>query len=209
MAGRCPWPPRLKACHLRPIIAGLMSIAATMAADAESPKQTEAIPSPTIEQLRQALDTAKIGRPTITAMPGCLPALGEPATTRVCVLQSRGSDSYDALAFRYDGSRWRLALNKAGEPRESAAACAPLKLAEAALRKMRGDDNLRVTGSVDEGTGYFTDRRGALRDQTGPYRLMCRYDVAAAAGGQYLYLTYVWHDGSRYVIDPDVEIWDN
>lgn len=66
-----------------------------------------------------------------------------------------------------------------------------------------------MTGSVDEGAGYFTDKRGTLRDRKGPYRLMCRYDVSMAARGKYLYLTYVWHDGSRYVIDPDVEVWDN
>lgn len=185
-----------------------MLVAATVAAHAQSSKRTGAIPSPTVEQLQQAIDTAKIGR-TISAMSGCLPAFSKPAAVRVCVLRSHGSNSYDELAFRYDGNRWRLAVDRSGKPIKSDAACAPFKIAEAALRKMRGDNSLQVTGSVDEGTGYFTDKRGTLRDQKGPYRLMCRYDVSVGSGGKYLYLTYVWYDGGQCVIDPDVEIWDN
>jgi hypothetical protein len=37
---------------------------------------------------------------------------------------------------------------------------------------------------------------------------MCRYEVSTTLGSKYLYITYVWHDGNQYVIDPDVEVWD-
>lgn len=181
----------------------LMSLAVTAATSA----QEQAAASPTVEQLQQAIDAVKKDAPKIETMLGCLPAHGEPETQRVCVLQFNGLKSNQEIAFRRDGGGWQLVLDEAGEPVPGEAACAPLEVAEAALRRIRGDAGLRVTGSVDEGAGIFTDARGMLRDKPGPYRLMCRYDVSTVSGAEYLYLTYVWHDGSQYVIDPDVEVW--
>ncbi len=191
---------------MRIVYACLILAAATTMTNAQSAKQSGAVPSPSVEQLQQAIDAVRKGK-RIGKMLGCLPAAGKPAAV-VCVLQASGSASYQELPFRYDGGRWRLVLDESGSPAEIGAACAPLKVAEAALRKIRGDGGLRVTGSVDEGEGTFTDARGVSRNRKGPYRLMCRYNVSAA-GGEYLYLAYVWHDGSRYVIDPDVEIWND
>ncbi|WP_267549358.1 hypothetical protein [Rhizobium rhizogenes] len=98
-------------------------------------------------------------------------------------------------------------MDQTGAPPEIDGACAPLDIAQDALRKLRGDAKLRVTSEVDDGAGIFTTQRGMLRNKKGPYRLMCRYEVAAGSGKKDLVIAYVWHDGTRYVVDSDIEVW--
>ncbi|TIX87784.1 hypothetical protein [Rhizobium sp. P44RR-XXIV] len=164
-------------------------------------------PAPTKEQLQQALDRVKPGSPRIHEFLGCVPAMGQPATVRLCMLTAEGRGFVQDLPFRFVGGRWEVVLDQTGAPPEIDGACAPLDIAQDALRKLRGDAKLRVTGEVDDGAGIFTAERGMLRNKKGPYRLMCRYEVAAGSGKKDLVIAYVWHDGTRYVVDSDIEVW--
>lgn len=163
--------------------------------------------SPTKGQLQQALDRVKPGLPRIREFLGCVPALGQPVTVRLCTLLGEGLDFIQSLPFRLAGERWEVVLDQTGTPPEIDGACAPLDVAQTVLRKLRGDAKLRVTGEVDDGEGTFTAERGVLRDKKGPYRLMCRYEIVAGSGKKDLIIAYVWHDGAHYVVDSDIEVW--
>lgn len=162
---------------------------------------------PTTAQLQQAMDRVKPGAPRIRELLGCVPAFGQPETVRLCATMAEGRDFVDSLPFRFDNGRWDVVLDQTGAPPTIEGACAPLNIAQTAFRKLRGDAGLNVIGEVDDGEGLFTDERGMLRDKKGPYRLMCRYEVGTGFGNKYLIITYIWHDGSHYVVDPDIEVW--
>lgn len=183
-----------------------MAVALGMSS-AQARASSEKAPPPTLAQLQQALDRAKPGPPRIREFLGCVPAFGQPATVRLCTLLGERRDSVQSLPFRFAGGRWDVVLDRTGAPLENDGACAPLDVAQAALRKLRGDVKLRVAGEVDDGAGTFTTERGVIRDKSGPYRLMCRYEVVAGSGNKYLIIAYVWHDGARYSVDSDIEIW--
>ena len=176
-------------------------------AQARAASETALPMSPTIEQLQQALERVKPGLPRIRESLGCVPAFKKPVTVRLCALIADGRDSVHDLPFQFGDGRWDVVLDRTGTPPEIDGACAPLDIAQAAFRTLRGDAKLRVTGEVDDGAGTFTEERGVLRDKEGPYRLMCRYEVVAGSGNKYLLIAYVWHDGAHYVVDSDIEVW--
>jgi len=190
----------LPACALA-IGISLASVQARSAPEAVAPV------TPTTTQLQQAIDRVRPGSARTRELLGCVPAFGQPETVRLCAMSAEGRDFIDSLAFRLTDGRWDVVLDDAGLPPTIEGACAPLDFAQTAFRKLRADAGLSVTGEVDNGEGLFTEQRGVLRDKTGPYRLMCRYEVASGVGNKYLFITYVWHDGSHYVIDPDIEVW--
>ncbi|WP_354442557.1 hypothetical protein [Ottowia thiooxydans] len=132
---------------------------------------------------------------------GCLPGLKEKPGVWVCPVIHAGNAKPLAWTLVRQGSQW-IARDKDAEP-----ACAPLKVAEAAFRQKLSNQKLRVTGEVDDGAGLFTSDRGITRKERGPYRLMCRYEVDTGLVEDALFLTYVWHDGQKYLIDSDVERW--
>lgn len=162
---------------------------------------------PTIEQLQQALDRVKPGLHRIRESLGCVPAFGKPVTVRLCALTAEGQDFVQELPFQLADGRWDVVLDKTAQPPATEGACAPVDVAQAAFRKSRDDTKLRVADAVDDGEGIFTTERGVLRNKKGPYRLMCRYEVVTGAGKKYLFIAYVWHDGSRYIVDSDIEVW--
>ncbi|MFK0161278.1 hypothetical protein [Rhizobium sp. NPDC090279] len=174
---------------------------------AQARAASETALSPTKEQLQQALDRVKPGLPRIREFVGCVPAFGQPATTRLCSLTAEGRDFIQNLPFRLAGGRWEVVLERTGTPPEIDGACAPPDVAQTELRKLRGDAKLKVTGEVDDGAGTFTTERGVLRNKKGPYRLMCRYEVVAGSGKKDLVIAYVWHDGTHYSLDSDIEVW--
>jgi hypothetical protein len=181
-----------------------------LAAPAQSAPSAAAPPPPTAVQLQSAMEAVKSGVPRIAEFPGCLPAFQRPENVRLCVLKLQGSyDGFQEIPLRFSKGHWAVLLDKTGKPAETSAACAPVTFAQSALRRLRGDDNLRVTGEIDDGEGNFTDRRGTNRDRQGAYRLMCRYEVAKGAGQKELVIAYVWYDRSKYLIDADVEVWDD
>ncbi|MBH1966099.1 MAG: hypothetical protein I8H77_17270 [Comamonadaceae bacterium] len=132
---------------------------------------------------------------------GCLPGLKEKPDVWVCPVIHAGNARPLAWTLVRQGSQW-IARDKDAKP-----ACAPLKVAEAAFRQKFNDQKIRVTGEVDDGEGLFTSDRGITRQDRGPYRLMCRYEVDTGLMDDALFLTYVWHDGQKYLIDGDVERW--
>lgn len=139
---------------------------------------------------------------------GCLPAFNKPKGTWICRIDhlhpGRGTREQRNYVFRQKGNDWTI------HPEEMAlnAACPPNGFAQTAFRTMRNDNGLRVLSEVDKGEGSFTDSRGMSRDKKGPMRLMCRYEVKTGSGRDLLFITYVWHDGRTYSIDPDIEIWN-
>jgi len=176
-------------------------------AQARASSETALPALPTMDQLQHALDRVKPGLPRIRESLGCVPAFEKPVTVRLCALIADGRASVQDLPFRFADGEWEVILDPTGAPPEIDGACAPLDIAQAAFRTLRGDVKLRVTGKVDDGEGTFTGRRGVLRDKEGPYRLMCRYEVVAGSGNKYLLIAYVWHDGAHYVVDSDIEVW--
>ena len=149
-------------------------------------------------QRQRAPDTAPVF--TVERVLGCLPAHQRKGVW-VCPLLQPGHAEPIEASFQQRQGRW-AALDD-----DARAACAPLRVAEAALRQLDSNPRLKVTGEVDDGQGLFTDQRGMLRKERGPYRLMCRYEVDTGWRDDALYITYVWHDGERYIIDADVEKW--
>ena len=162
---------------------------------------------PTVQQLQSALDEVKPGLARIREFFGCVPVFEKPMTIRLCALKAEGTDYVQSIPFRFVDRRWQIILDRTGRPPDMNGACAPLDVAQAELRKLRGDDKLRVVGVADDGEGDFTTTRGMLRDHTGPYRLTCSYNVVTGAGTKTLLITYIWHDGARYIVDPDIEAW--
>ncbi|TXI03886.1 MAG: hypothetical protein E6Q76_13275 [Rhizobium sp.] len=162
---------------------------------------------PSMRQLQSALDGVKPGLARIRAFLGCVPAFGKPMTVRLCALQAQGAELVQTVPFRLADHRWQVVLDRTGRPPEMDGACAPLDVAQAELRKLRGDDKLRIVREVDGGEGTFTTMRGMLRDHKGPYRLMCSYNVVTGTGAKGQLIAYVWHDGARYIVDPDIEAW--
>ncbi|MGV1757300.1 hypothetical protein ACQZ6F_05705 [Rhizobium sp. A22-96] len=175
---------------------------------AQARASSETAPTPTKEQLQQALDGVKPGSPRIREFLGCVPAMGQPVTVRLCTLTAEELDSVQSLPFRLNDGRWEVMLDEEGIPLPIEGACAPpLDIVPAALRKLPGGAMRQVGGEVDDGEGTFTAERGVLRDKEGPYRLMCRYEAVAGNGKKYLIIAYVWHDGAHYVVDSDIEVW--
>ncbi len=163
---------------------------------------------PNLEQLQQAVDRVKPDAPRIRQLLGCIPAFRQPENVRLCATADEGSNDFVySLPFRLADGRWNLVLDETGIPATVEGACAPPDVAQSALRGLRNDASLSVTGEIDDGEGLFTADRGMLRDKKGPYRLMCRYEAVTGFGTKYLIITYVWHDGSHYIIDPDIEAW--
>lgn len=159
---------------------------------------------PSVAEAQAALDAAV--RPgsgakgfQVERILGCLPA-HQVKGVWVCPVQVAGQKHVFEFNFERPVGQWRL------REQDTQPACAPYATAEAAFRQQEGHQGLKVKGSVDEGSGLFTDQRGMLRDRRGPYRLMCRYDVAKGST-DWLYITYVWHDGQHYIVDADVEKW--
>lgn len=190
-----------------PLLSVFCLACVTMADMKPASAEGTAIQLPSVEQLQSALDKVKPGLPRIREFLGCIPAFGKPMTVRLCALTAEGTDFVQTILFRFEDHGWRVVLDRTGKPPETDGACAPLDIAQAELRKLRGDGKLRVNGEVDDGEGTFTAERGLLRDQKGAYRLMCRYDVVTGFGKKALLITYVWHDGAHYVVDPDIEAW--
>ncbi|WP_211231788.1 hypothetical protein [Ottowia thiooxydans] len=132
---------------------------------------------------------------------GCLPGFKEKPGVWVCPVIHAGSERPLEWTLVRQGSQW-IARDDDAKP-----ACAPLKVVEAAFRQRLSNQKLRVTGEVDDGEGLFTSDRGITRSERGPFRLMCRYEVDTGFVKEALFLTYVWHDGQKYLIDSDVERW--
>ena len=56
--------------------------------------------------------------------------------------------------------------------------------------------------------GELTDERGMAREEKGPERLMCTYDISGRSGAQTA-VTYVWRKDGKYVFEPEHEVWDD
>lgn len=161
----------------------------------------------TVEQAQRAINAhpkikamALAERPKIAEVLGCIPA-SAPKGSWVCPVQIANRDHINDLTFRNTEKGWEL-LEEEGTP-----ACAPLPVEEKVYRQVLGDKSIHVTGEVDDGEGLFTDERGMMRNKKGPYRLMCRYEVATSTNPDALFITYIWHDGENYIVDHDWERW--
>lgn len=197
------------ACHLLLVTIGAFYLG-TDVTSARSAPSIAKLPPPTTAELQSAIDAARPGAPRVAEFLGCLPAFQRPANVRLCVLAQQGSDhGLQEIPFRFSEGHWRILLDQTGKPAETSAACAPVAFAQNAFRTLHGDESLRVTAEVDDGEGTFTDRRGMSRNRQGSYRLMCRYEAVTGTGDKILFIAYVWYDGSQYLIDPDVEVWDD
>jgi hypothetical protein len=165
---------------------------------------------PTLEEAQKGVNQVLFARTNdatrklkINKVLGCLPAFKQPKGTWVCPLEYESDNEVRQSSFTFKNTPqgWQA------QQSDAKPACAPLAIAELAFRQTYGQPQLKVKGEVDDGEGLFTSDRGMTRNRKGPYRLMCRYEVQTISNPDALFLTYVWHDGEKYIIDADVERW--
>lgn len=171
--------------------------------------------SPTLDEIKSAIgemlkSAGILEPPDIRTRMGCLPGFhnnDEPAPQEerwVCAIEHRTTDKTEVIVGTYEfvlsKSKWAMTQNRLPK-----AACPSTEVAEAILRKMRSDDRMKVLKEKSDDKGIFSDNRGHERE--GPLRLMCRYTIETGRGARWYLITYVWHDGTNYTIDPDLEAW--
>ena len=155
-----------------------------------------------LEQQKKKIDLLKVHK-----VHGCVPAFERPATDFLCVLDFytpafEGEEATETpIPFRHQNGTWSVVLNSGiDDP-----ACPSLKEAERLLRAFKKNDNLKVTGEIDDGQGLFAAERGMMRDKKGPLRIMCRYDVESQISER-LAISYFWYENGKYRLD-EVEDW--
>lgn len=141
----------------------------------------------------------------ILGVEGCYPA-GQKEDF-VCLVRalSGGKTDVEEVPMQKKLGKWSM-LN----PNESKLSPRCPENAEATklLRALKGRSDIEVTGEVDDGAGSFSAERGLTRNEKGPLRLMCRFNVNDSLGTDRLYLCYLSYADGKYKIDPDVEVWD-
>ena len=131
----------------------------------------------------------------VTEVLGCLPAFdekrGKPWRNHwLCVARTNDPQGFVVSALvRTEGNGWSV-IDLDGNP-----ACAPLREAETALRRITGDARLKVRGDMDKGQGLLTNTRPTGSGEDYPWRIR-RYETVLGT-----YLTYIWHENGEYVFD--------
>lgn len=140
---------------------------------------------------------------TVTSVDGCFPSSRH--NTLICLVRANddGSSATEPVGFEHSNAGW-----KAVDPTDISPICPKNEDATSLLQNIKGNKSIIVTGEVDDGKGDFSDQRGLTRERKGPMRLMCRFKVQDSLGNDRLYIAYLSFDNGRYVIDPDIEIWD-
>jgi len=183
----------------------VLSLVATSAFGAENAPSPAEAESAIRAVLTKVHGEASLKSFRVRALHGCFPLKDRPAGDFACLVEMNLLEedpevfSTMEFPFRHAGGSWTM-LEPSGISMWPV--CPGKAEAQAAFRAIKEIDSLVVTDVPDE--GILSDKRGMLRDEKGPWRLVCVYGVKVNRL-EMSYMTYLSWQGGKYVFDPEIE----